>query len=239
MERFVSRDDARLWTYASGAGIPIILLNGGPGCDDYLGPVAALIEDVGRVVRFEPRGCGRSSWDKHYDLQTAVEDIEHVRHAYAFDRFIAIGHSAGVDTALAYALAYPGRVQHLIGLAGGRIVNDREWSRVYKENLAARGEDTGGLVFNADPDVNTIGVATWREYITRPTLLGDLANLFTTATFMFPSHDIRPSWPTQQLANLLPRGQYVEIAGATHYLWLSHAQQLQAALRAAIERGED
>ncbi|HEY4058115.1 MAG TPA: alpha/beta hydrolase family protein [Kofleriaceae bacterium] len=234
----LERGGARLWSISTGAGLPVILLNGGPGCDDYLGPVASLIDDTCQVVRFEPRGCGRSSSDKQYDLQTTIEDVEHVRDAYGFDRFIAIGHSAGVDTALAYALAYPGRVQHLIGLAGGRIVNDREWSRVYKENLAARGEDAG-TVFNADPDVNAIGVASWRQYITRPTLLAELASLMTTATFIYPSEDIRPSWPTQQLANLLPRGLYREIAGAAHYLWRTHAAQLQAALRAAIERGED
>ena len=45
MEKFVSIGNVRLWTTRSGEGVPLVLFNGGPGCDDYLGPVAALVED--------------------------------------------------------------------------------------------------------------------------------------------------------------------------------------------------
>ena len=58
--RYVSSGTGRLWWCASGAGTPLPIFNGGPGCDDYLGPVAAMIDDLCRVIRFEPRGCGRS-----------------------------------------------------------------------------------------------------------------------------------------------------------------------------------
>ena len=58
-------------------------------------------------LRFEPRGCGRSTWDGHYDLDTLLADAETIRAAYAVDRWIVAGHSAGVDVALAYALRYP------------------------------------------------------------------------------------------------------------------------------------
>ena len=37
----------------------MLMFNGGPGCDDYLGLVAEMIDDMCRVIRFEPRGCGR------------------------------------------------------------------------------------------------------------------------------------------------------------------------------------
>ncbi len=48
------------------------------------------------------------------------------------------------------------------------------------------------------------------------------------------SEDIRLSWPTRQLAALMPYGRYVEIAGAAHTVWLTHAAELRAALREAI-----
>ena len=48
------------------------MFNGGPGCDDYLGPVAEMIDDLCQVIRFEPRGCGRSDWDGNYDIDTTL-----------------------------------------------------------------------------------------------------------------------------------------------------------------------
>jgi len=234
MERFLNNAGTRIWSISTGKGTPLILCNGGPGCDDYLGPVAAMIDDICQVVRFEPRGCGRSDRDKRYDLETTIDDVEFIRREYGFEQIIIAGHSAGVDVALAYTLKYPHRVTNLIGLAGGRIVNDREWSRIYKENQEQRGEDTGGRIYDSDPDVNTIGNATWRQYITRPTLLREIADLQCPATFIAASDDIRPNWPAQQLANLLPHGKYVEIEGAAHYIWLSKPDALRAAIRIAI-----
>ena len=58
-ERFVDSDGPRLWTVSQGVGHPVILCNGGAGCCDYLGPLAAMIDDLCRVIRFEQRGCGR------------------------------------------------------------------------------------------------------------------------------------------------------------------------------------
>ena len=51
MDRFVSSDGVKLWTIQSGEGNAVLLFNGGPGCDDYLGPVAAMIDDLCSVIR--------------------------------------------------------------------------------------------------------------------------------------------------------------------------------------------
>lgn len=103
-ERYVTSGSARLWSTVSGEGTPLLLFNGGPGCDDYLAPVTALVNDVAMVIRFEPRGCGRSDWDGKYDLDTLLQDAEVLREAYGMPQWIVAGHSAGVDMALAYAL---------------------------------------------------------------------------------------------------------------------------------------
>jgi proline iminopeptidase len=55
------RDGAELWTAVSGTGPPVVCLHGGPGLWDYLGSLAALLDDTFTVIRFEQRGCGRSS----------------------------------------------------------------------------------------------------------------------------------------------------------------------------------
>ncbi len=236
MEKFIDIDGTRIWTIAEGMGIPLLLCNGGPGCDDYLKPVSELIEDQCRVIRFEPRGCGRSDYDGRYELERTVADMEAIRQAYGIDRWIIAGHSAGPDLALAYAIRYPGRVKGIIGIAGGRIVNDREWSAVYKQNKELRGEDSGGKEFQADPMVNKIGNQTWRAYIKRPNLLKDIASIQVPAVFISAEKDIRPNWPTQQLAALMPRGTYVEIPEAAHYIWRTHADALQLALKNAVKK---
>ncbi len=210
------------------------MFNGGPGCDDYLGPVAAMMEDICQVIRFEPRGCGRSEWDGNYAVETLIDDAEVVRRAYGVEGCIVGGHSFGPSLALAYALQYPDNVIGLIGIAGGRVVSDRTSSVAYRRNLAAVGEDLGGVVFTADQEVNREGNRTWRKYIQRPNLFRQIADIQIPATFINGSEDIRPSWPTRQLAALMPDGRYVEIVGVAHTVWLTHAAELRAALREAI-----
>ncbi len=236
METYLDNNGTKLWSIAKGTGTPLILCNGGPGCDDYLSPVSEIIEDLCTVVRFEQRGCGRSSWDKRYDLDTTISDIDFVRKAYGFDKVIVAGHSAGVGFSLAYALRQPDVVLGIVGISGGSIVNDREWSKVYHENLEEYGENNGGRKFRSDPDVNKIGTATWHDFITNPTFLLDISRLDIPAVFINAGDDIRPNWPTVQLAHLLKNGEYVEIASAGHYIWVTHRDELKKELRTAVEK---
>lgn len=235
-ERFVDSQNAKLWTCTSGSGIPFLMFNGGPGCDDYLAPVAALIEDVCQVIRFEPRGCGRSVWDGNYSVETVIADAEAIRQEYELGKCIVGGHSFGPDLALAYALEFRENVIGLIAVAGGRIVNDRTWHATYKANLAEIGEELGVSEFHADVAVNRVGNESWREYIKAHTLLRAISELRIPATYIWGSEDIRPNWPTKQLSKLLPQGEYIEISGAPHAIWLTHAVQLRQHLQHAVNR---
>jgi proline iminopeptidase len=235
MEKLISVDGAHLWTVSSGTGTPVLFFNGGPGCDDYLEAVAHLIDDTCQVVRFEPRGCGRSSWDDQYDLDTLIEAADRIRAAYGLERMVLLGHSHGPNVAIAYALRYPNPVLGVIGLAGGKFVDDRSWSETYRTRRDTIGEDLGGKVFHADPEVNTRGNADWKAYCRRPTMFRELAEMQTRCAFINASQDIRPNWPTQQLAALIPNAKYVEIDGAAHSIWLTCAQELQVALNRALE----
>ncbi len=236
MEVLIRSEGANLWSVSTGTGsIPVLLLNGGPGCDDYLAPVAELLEQKAKVIRFEPRGTGRSGWDGRYDLATAVSDIDTVRRYYNLEQVLLIGHSFGPCLGLAYCLAYPDQVTGLIGLAGGKVVDDRSWSDTYHQNQEERGEDMGGQIFNADPALNRALNESWKAFCRQPDFLRRLADLNVPMLFINGGRDIRPNWPTEQLASLLPNAGYEVIPEAAHFLWLSHKAELQVRLIGAID----
>ena len=116
IESYVKYDGGTLWSCESGSSstVPVLLCSGGPGCCDYLQPVADMLDNDYRVIRFEQRGCGRSSADERYDLTTAVEDIERVRKYYGIKQWVVGGHSWGANLAFVYAMSYPKRVQALL-----------------------------------------------------------------------------------------------------------------------------
>ena len=124
----------------------------------------------------------------------------------------------------------------LIGIAGSRVLNDKTWSAAYHKALEEVGEDIGGIVFTVDPAVNPQGNRSWKEYIKRSTVLREIADLHIPAVFINGGKDIRPNWPTEQLASLMPKGRYVEIPGAAHAIWLIHADELRDEFRRAVQQ---
>lgn len=224
-ETFVRSENISLWTTSHGTGMPIVLCNGGPGCCDYLAPLAAMFSDGYQVIRFEHRGCGRSAAVPPYSIASCLADLELVRQHYAIEQWIVCGHSFGADLALIYALQYPQHVRGVICLAGGRMNNDREWYTVYDQKR----DQESPLDFAYPPNmaVNTQVNADWKRAIQRPTLFRDLAQLQVPASFIYGADDIRPSWPVEQVAHLLPNAIFTCLDEADHSMWLNQAAALQ------------
>jgi pimeloyl-ACP methyl ester carboxylesterase len=122
------RDGSKLWTTVSGTGPPVVCLHGGPGLWDYLAPLAALLDDTFTVARFDQRGCGRSTADGGpFTIEQAVDDMDHVRAAFGFERWALAGHSWGAELALRYAALHPGRtttVAYIAGVGAGNGFRD-------------------------------------------------------------------------------------------------------------------
>jgi proline iminopeptidase len=113
------RDGAELWTAVSGTGPPVVCLHGGPGLWDYLVSLAALLDDTFTVVRFDQRGCGRSTGHRGpFTIEQAVDDLDQVRAALGFSRWGVAGHSWGAELALRYAARHPGRTHAVAYIAG-------------------------------------------------------------------------------------------------------------------------
>lgn len=233
-EDYVISNNARIWTVTQGSGTPLLLCNGGPGCADYLGPVAVMIDDLTQVIRFEQRGCGRSDHTLPYDLETCLYDLESIRKHYKVSKWIVGGHSWGANLALAYALEYPDNVLGLLYIAGNGIQNDREWSQEYHRNRAERGEMSPPGAQAGNDEVNRQGNDSWREYIKKPDLLIRISELDIPALFIHGTDDIRPGWPGEQIASLMPNAIY-ETIDAEHYIWLFRPDELKQLLREFIQ----
>jgi proline iminopeptidase len=238
VELFVNSNGVKIWTATQGQGCPVMLCNGGPGCCDYLGPVAGMIADLAQVIRFEQRGCGRSEPAGPYDVETCLMDLEHIRDYYQVERWIIGGHSAGADLALAYALAYPARALGLICIAGGRVHNDREWHKEYDRRRREEGERLPEFDYPANEQVNQQVNRSWKSYIQHPNLLKAISRLEIPALFVYGEEDIRPRWPVEQLANLMPKAHFELIEGAAHCIWLTHPNELRLALRGFLRSVE-
>lgn len=149
------RDGAELWTVVSGTGPPVALLHGGPGLWDYLAPLAALLDSEFTVVRFDQRGCGRSTGcDGPFTIAQAVDDMDQVRSALGFTRWAVAGHSWGAELALRYTARHPDLVSAVAYVGGVGAGNG--FREAHKAELAWRlGPDCDRLAaLSAIPDAD-------------------------------------------------------------------------------------
>lgn len=230
-EKMLQVDGDSIWTVCRGSGVPLLLCSGGPGAADYLGPLASMLDDIAKVIRFDQRGCGRTSGSGPFDLRTTLSDMEAVREHYGTEKWIVGGHSWGANLALAYALENPGRVMGLVYICGSGAQHDREWSEEYHRNLAETGERRPPEEFPGNDQVNHRVNESWWDYIREPDFLRRVAGLSIPSLFVHARMDIRPSWPAKQLAGLMRRTQEATVEGAGHYIWLDRPDELESILR--------
>ncbi|BCY06887.1 alpha/beta fold hydrolase [Actinoplanes sp. L3-i22] len=130
-------DGIRLRTWTTGTATPapaVVLLHGGPGLWDYLAPVAAMLDPLTVVHRFDQRGCGGSDASGEQSIARYLADLEALRHHWGHERWVVIGHSFGATLALHYAFEHPGRVAALgylsgVGVGDWRGAFRAEWLR--------------------------------------------------------------------------------------------------------------
>ena len=232
-EEFGFSNNVRIWSIARGSGLPVLLCNGGPGSADYLSPVSDMIDDLAHVIRFEQRGCGRSEHKPPYDLGTCFQDLEAIRQHYGIQKWVVGGHSWGANLALAYALVHRDRAMGLVYLAGNGAQHDIDWRAIYKKGLEEKGEILPDPARFGNEEVNKQGNISWYDFIKNPMLLKRISELRIPALFVHGQLDIRPGWPAEQIANLMPNARF-ETIEAEHYLWLSRPEDLKSILREFI-----
>ncbi|WP_250035150.1 alpha/beta fold hydrolase [Paractinoplanes maris] len=151
-------DGVRLRTWTTGAGsTPVVLISGGPGLPDYLGPVAALARDGCVVHRYDQRGTGGSPWDGPHTVARHVRDLVSLLDAWGHDRVVLAGHSYGTNLASYFLLAHPERVAGMVPIAGPFLEPWREADRAtQRERRTARQQarlaELGGLAARTEAE---------------------------------------------------------------------------------------
>jgi proline iminopeptidase len=126
-------DGADLFYTEVGAGVPCLVMHGGPGVDHTcFRPWLDRLGDVLRLVYYDHRGNGRSSRPpaESITLPRLADDAEGLRAHIGAERVVVLGHSFGGMVALQYALRYPERLRGLV-LVGTAAAFD------YRDEVAA------------------------------------------------------------------------------------------------------
>ncbi|WJW75633.1 prolyl aminopeptidase [Thiohalobacter sp. IOR34] len=120
------------------AGLPVLVLHGGPGagCEPY--QRRFFDPERYRIVLFDQRGCGRST--PHASLEgndtaALVADIEAIRRHLQIDRWLVFGGSWGSTLALVYAQAHGERVLGLV-LRGIFLCRPRDLHWFYQDGAS-------------------------------------------------------------------------------------------------------
>ena len=220
------------WFARRGTGLPLALLPGGPGmAADYLEPVADLVSDAFDLILIDPPGCGRSPVLDPPGIEPLIAAIDSVRATLGIERWIVGGHSFGADLALAYALEHPDRTSGVVAISPTGFQDDRDWHRAYEAGRDAGRDQVPESAFEVNRELHAAVLGSWRRYIKQPDLLRRLAELRAPYLAVLGSKDVRPSWPVEQVAALVPRSQVVVIEDAGHCPWWTHPRELREAIR--------
>jgi proline iminopeptidase len=122
-------DGRRIFYRVSGKGPFAVVMPPNWGVDSFLYTKGlSSLEYWLALVTFDPRGVGRSEpvqSESEFAMAVTVRDAAAVADALHVQRGVVIGHSGGGAVALAYALAYPARVSHLILISTGARWDER------------------------------------------------------------------------------------------------------------------
>ena len=106
--------------HGAASGIPLFVVNGGPGLDHSYVEVAAVWQELAArrpVVFYDQRGNGRSSHlaeGQPCGLADQLTDLDALQQHLSFEQVDLLGHSFGGNLAMAYTARYPRHVHKLI-----------------------------------------------------------------------------------------------------------------------------
>jgi hypothetical protein len=114
----IDAGDATLYVEEEGSGVPLVLINGGPGgTHHYFHPWFSRAKGYARVIYYDQRGTGLSDFTPGvggYTVEQAVADLDGIREALGIEQWVLLGYSYGGFLAQYYATLHPENVAGLI-----------------------------------------------------------------------------------------------------------------------------
>lgn len=126
-------------TYGNKAGIPVIMLHGGPGSGTSPYFAQFFDPETYHIILADQRGAGLSTPKgqmKANTTQHLIEDMETIRKLFNIDKWAVFGGSWGSSLALLYAETHPERVLGLI-LRGIFLVRENDITAFVREDSPA------------------------------------------------------------------------------------------------------
>jgi Predicted hydrolases or acyltransferases (alpha/beta hydrolase superfamily) len=123
-----------------GKGLPILIINGGPGMNSNgFEPMAKILAEKYQAIIYDQRGTGKSKLttlnSKTISMQLMADDIESLRKHLNIKKWTILGHSFGGMLASYYATVYPNSIDKLILSSSGGV----DLSLLKGENLIEAG----------------------------------------------------------------------------------------------------
>lgn len=141
-KRRVDIGDCELYVEEEGDGVPLVLINGGPGGTHHcFHPWFGRAAGPARVIYYDQRGTGLSDYEpgpNGYSVAQAVADLEALRKALAIDKWVVLGYSYGGFLAQYYTTKYPESLAGLVLLGASpgmwaQLEPTRQYDYVSKE----------------------------------------------------------------------------------------------------------
>lgn len=125
-EGLINSNGSKLHYKIYGKGLPILVINGGPGMNsDGFASLAIQLSNNYQVILYDQRGTGKSILENpnasNVTISLMIEDIENLRKHLKIDNWIILGHSFGGMLASYYATIYPENIKSLILSSSGGI----------------------------------------------------------------------------------------------------------------------
>jgi pimeloyl-ACP methyl ester carboxylesterase len=129
MPTFRAADGTELAYHVHGEGAPLVCIPGGPmRASAYLGDLGGLA-GCRQLIMLDLRGTGQSAIPADpgsYRSDRLADDISALQDHLGLDRFDLLGHSAGANTAVQYALGHQRQVSKLALITPGMRMVDLE-----------------------------------------------------------------------------------------------------------------
>jgi proline iminopeptidase len=122
----VNKDLSKTYYKIFGSGIPMLIINGGPGMNSNgFEPMAKILAKKNQTIVYDQRGTGKSPLkdlnSKTITIKIMADDIESLRKHLKIKKWIVLGHSFGGMLASYYATVYPNSINKLILSSSGGI----------------------------------------------------------------------------------------------------------------------